>query len=88
MSNVALTTLLLPILAATASSAGLPPLLLMLPATLAGSCGFMLPVATPPNAIVFATGRIPMGTMMRAGFLVNLIGAVVIWLVLRSLGPW
>jgi len=80
-SNTVLTQLMLPILAQTAVSGGLDPRLLMMPATIAASCGFMLPVATPPNAIAFSSRLIPMGTMARVGLLVDLLGVVLITVV-------
>jgi sodium-dependent dicarboxylate transporter 2/3/5 len=75
-SNTATTTMMLPILAATAGVLNVNPLLLMLPAAIAASCAFMLPIATPPNAIVFASGRIHIIQMARVGFLLNLITVV------------
>lgn len=72
-SNVATTTLLIPILAATAAATNLPPELLMIPATISASCAFMLPVATAPNAIAYATNRVTVKQMMREGFGLNLI---------------
>ena len=77
-SNTATTVLLMPILAAAAVSAGLEPMLLMVPAAMSASCAFMLPVATAPNAIVFGTGRFTVRTMVREGFALNLIGMTVI----------
>ena len=77
-SNTATTSLLMPILAAAALGAGFEPALLMLPAALSASCAFMLPVATGPNAIVFGTGQITVERMVREGFILNLIGIVVI----------
>ena len=77
-SNTATTEVLLPILAGTATAMGVHPLLLMLPATLSASCAFMLPIATPPNAIVFASGELEIRDMVRAGLILNLIGVVVI----------
>lgn len=77
-SNTATTTLLLPILAATALGSGINPALLMLPATLSASFAFMLPVATAPNAIVYGTGKISIERMAREGVVLNLLGAVVI----------
>jgi sodium-dependent dicarboxylate transporter 2/3/5 len=73
-SNAATTATLLPVLAALAPGMGLHPFLLILPATIAASCAFMMPVATPPNAIVFGSGEIRMGQMMRAGIALNLVG--------------
>jgi sodium-dependent dicarboxylate transporter 2/3/5 len=57
------------------------PLLLMIPATLAASLAFMLPVATPPNAIVFGTGKLQIKDMVKTGFLLNLVGVVITTLV-------
>jgi sodium-dependent dicarboxylate transporter 2/3/5 len=79
-SNVAITTLTLPILANTAVAGGINPLLLMAPATIAASSGFMLPVATPPNMIAFASRMIPMGRMARVGLAIDLLGILVITL--------
>ena len=73
-SNAATATILLPILGSMAIGISQNPLLLMIPATLACSNAFMLPVATPPNAIVFASGKITMREMMLTGGLLNLIG--------------
>lgn len=75
-SNLASTAMIVPILAAVAVSAGIPPLVLLVPATVAASCAFMLPAATPPNAIVFGTGHFTIPQLVRAGIGVNLIGAV------------
>ncbi len=75
-SNLASTALMVPILAAVAASAGIPPLILLVPVTVAASCAFMLPAATPPNAIVFGTGHFTIPQMVRAGIGVNIIGAV------------
>jgi len=86
-SNTATTTVMLPILAATAAATGAQPPLFMLPATFAASAAFMLPVATPPNAIVFASGRIRIGHMARAGLLLNLLTAPVIAVLCWWLGP-
>jgi sodium-dependent dicarboxylate transporter 2/3/5 len=75
-SNTATTALLMPVLAAVAISTGTDPLLLMIPATLAASCAFMLPVATAPNAIVVGTGVVAPEDMMRTGLLLNIVGVV------------
>jgi sodium-dependent dicarboxylate transporter 2/3/5 len=77
-SNVATTTVMLPIVGQAAIAAGLSPLLTMLPAAIAASNGFMLPVATPPNAIAFATGEIPAPVMARAGLVFDLLLAVLV----------
>ena len=85
-SNVASTQMLLPIFASLAISSGNNPLLLMIPATLASSLAFMLPTATPPNAIIFGTNRIRIATMVRTGFVLNLLGILVVVLVTWLLG--
>jgi sodium-dependent dicarboxylate transporter 2/3/5 len=77
-SNTATASLLMPLLAATATATGTSPMLLMIPAVMSASCAFMLPVATAPNAIVFGSGKVRIKEMARAGFALNLIGAVVI----------
>jgi len=84
-SNTAIATIFLPILAATAVGLGFHPFLIMVPATISASCAFMLPVATPPNAIVFSSGVIPMTGMAKAGVVMNLIGVVLVTLVLYLL---
>ena len=73
-SNTATTEMLLPILAGIAIKIQINPLLLMLPATLSASLAFMLPVATPPNAVVFGTNRLKISDMMRTGIFLNLVG--------------
>ena len=78
--------MILPILAATAVSIHVNPLLLMIPATLSASFAFMLPVATPPNAIVFGSDRITVAQMARTGLLLNLLGSLVITLAVVLLG--
>lgn len=86
-SNTATATVLMPVLAAAGLGAGLDPALLMIPAAISCSCAFMLPVGTPPNAIVFGTGRVTVRTMAREGLAINFIGAAVIaavcWVLLR-----
>ena len=77
-SNVATCSIVLPVLAAVAVDLGIDPKLVMLPAAASASCAFMLPVATPPNAIVFGSGLVTMGQMARTGFLLNLLGTVVV----------
>lgn len=74
-SNTATATLLMPILASAAVALQIDPILLMLPAALSASCAFMLPVATPPNAIVFASGELQVIDMARAGLVINIVGA-------------
>jgi len=87
-SNTATTEMILPILAGIAISTQTNPLLFMLPATLSGSMAFMLPVATPPNAIIFGTNRLKVIQMARAGILLNIIGAIVITAMTYLLGTY
>lgn len=82
-SNTATASAFLPITGALALTAGLAPEALALPAAMAASCAFMLPVATPPNAIVFGSGHIDMHVMMRAGLRLNLIAMAVL-----TAGAW
>ncbi|MCD6179013.1 MAG: SLC13/DASS family transporter [Bacteroidales bacterium] len=77
-SNTATTEMFLPILAGIAVSIKVNPLLLMLPATFAASLAFMLPVATPPNAIVFGTNRISVMQMIKAGFVLNIVAVILL----------
>ena len=86
-SNLATTATLLPVMGAIAIQAGIPPILLTVPITIAASCAFMLPVATPPNAIVFATGSISIPQMAKAGFWLNVIGVIIVTLVSLFLAP-
>ena len=85
-SNTATTEMILPILAAVAVATGVHPLVLMIPATMSASCAFMMPVATPPNAIVFGSNRFSIAEMARAGIVLNLLGALVISSVVYTLG--
>ena len=77
-SNTASTVLLMPVLAAAALAADIDPHLLMVPAAISASCAFMLPVATAPNSIVYGSGFVNTQRMAREGFVLNLIGAVVV----------
>ncbi len=77
-SNTATTATLVPILAALAPGLGVSPYLLIVPAALAASCAFMMPVATPPNAIVFGSGYLTIAQMCRAGIWLNLVGILLI----------
>ncbi|KAA3623261.1 MAG: hypothetical protein DWQ08_11820 [Proteobacteria bacterium] len=78
MSNTATTAAFLPVAAGLAVTLGEPPVALAVPVALAASCAFMLPAATPPNAMVFGSGRLAIHQMARAGFLFNLIAIVLI----------
>ncbi|WP_110708860.1 DASS family sodium-coupled anion symporter [Salinicola sp. CR57] len=84
-SNTATAAAFLPLLGALAISLGVDPLLITVPAAIAASCAFMMPVATPPNAIVFATGRMTIQSMIRAGFFLNVAGTVVVTLICLGL---
>ena len=86
-SNLATTATLLPVMGAIALQVDVPPILLTVPITIAASCAFMLPVATPPNAIVFSTGAITIPQMVKAGILLNLIGIVIVTLVSLLIAP-
>ncbi|MFG6159995.1 SLC13 family permease [Halomonas sp. 1390] len=79
-SNTATAAAFLPLLGALALSLDISPLLITVPAAIAASCAFMMPVATPPNAIVFATGRMKIQSMIHAGFMLNLISTLVVTL--------
>ncbi|HMM12880.1 MAG TPA: SLC13 family permease [Bacteroidales bacterium] len=85
-SNTATIEMVLPVLAGLAITSGIHPLLLMIPATLSASMAFMMPVATPPNAIIFGTSRITVGQMARTGLILNLAGAVVITMMMYYWG--
>jgi len=80
-SNIATAATFLPVLGAIAIEAGIPPMVLCVPVTLAASCAFMLPVATPPNAIVYASGMLTIPDMARAGFYLNCVGMLILTLV-------
>lgn len=86
-SNVATASMLLPILAAVSLSMGVHPFGLMFGATMAASCAFMLPVATPPNAVVFGSGYLEIKDMMLAGFWLNVFSVLVITLITRYILP-
>ena len=80
-SNTATAEMLLPLVASVAKAIELNPLLLMLPVTLSASMAFMMPVATPPNAIVFASGHLKIGDMVKTGLIINLLAITMITLV-------
>ncbi|MFH1373931.1 MAG: SLC13 family permease [bacterium] len=85
-SNTATSEMILPVLGSLSSAIQVNPLLLMIPATLSASCAFMLPVATPPNAIVFGTGEVKMPDMIKTGIILNLIGIVLVTTFIYLLG--
>ena len=86
-SNVATTSTFLPVIGALAIAIGVVPVSLTIPVCLAASCAFMLPVATPPNAIVYGSGKFTIATMMKAGFVLNIIGIIVVTLFSYYLAP-
>lgn len=91
-SNTALVAACLPVFAAAAEGAGLPPGLLLLPLTFGASCAFMLPMGTPPNAIAFASGKVSAREMMKAGFWLDLLSVLLITAMTLALArfpiPW
>ncbi len=87
-SNTASANIVVPVVISVARAAGVDPLEPALGATLGASLGFMLPVSTPCNAIVYGSGLIPLGRMIRYGFLLDVAGVVVIVTVVRMLTPW
>jgi sodium-dependent dicarboxylate transporter 2/3/5 len=86
-SNTASATLLIPVVIAASLQAGYDPVPPALAAALATSCAFVFPVSTPPNAIVFGTGRVPLTRMIRTGALIDLVTVGVIWTGMRLLTP-
>ncbi|MFG3694012.1 SLC13 family permease [Stutzerimonas stutzeri] len=87
-SNTATAAAFLPLLGALAVAQGMSPEMLAIPAAVAASCAFMMPVATPPNAIVFGTGQLPIQAMIKAGFALNLFGVVLVTLLCYLLVGW
>ncbi len=86
-SNTAAASMLVPVVIAIAQTAGVSPVPPTLAVCLAASLAFVLPVSTPPNAIVYGTGLVPITSMVRAGLVLDLVGGVIIWLALRLLCP-
>ncbi|MDJ0949342.1 MAG: DASS family sodium-coupled anion symporter [Alphaproteobacteria bacterium] len=87
-SNTAMAAVFLPIAGATATGMGEPALLLALPVALFATLGFMLPVATPPNAVIFGSGVVEIRDMLRAGVILDLVGIVVVAVAVMTLGLW
>ncbi|QCU79318.1 DASS family sodium-coupled anion symporter [Citricoccus sp. SGAir0253] len=87
-SNTATAATFLPVAGGVAVGVGVDPLLLTIPVALAATCAFMLPVATPPNAIAFGSGYVTIGQMIKGGLYLNLAGIVLITLATLSLGVW
>lgn len=86
-SNMATTAILLPVLASLASAIGVNPYLLLVGATVAASCAFMLPVATPPNAVVFGSGHLEINDMVKKGFWMNIASIIILTFVINYLLP-
>jgi solute carrier family 13 (sodium-dependent dicarboxylate transporter), member 2/3/5 len=87
-SNTATAATFLPVSGGVALGLGLDPMLLAIPVALAATCAFMLPVATPPNAIAFGSGYVTIGQMIKGGLWLNLIGIALITLLTMTLGVW
>jgi len=87
-SNTAAATLLVPVVIAAAKQAGFDPVAPALGCGMACSCAFVFPVSTPPNAIVFGTGRVPLTRMIRAGVLLDVASLVVLWVAVTLLQPY
>ena len=87
MSNVALVAVLAPVMAGIAIGLEIPILHLLVPITIASSCAFMLPMATPPNAIVFASGYVKVSEMVRAGILINILSILLLILMYKFFIP-
>ena len=88
MSNVALTVIFVPVVLGIADSLQIAPALLAIPVTLASSCAFMMPVSTPPNAVVFSSGYIKIIDMVKAGFFLNVLAILLLLLLYFTLLPW
>ena len=88
MSNVALATMYLPVVIAIGTGLGINPLLLSIPMTMAASCAFMMPISTPPNAIVFSSGNIRIKNMISAGFILNIISVLILTVSAFTIIKW
>jgi sodium-dependent dicarboxylate transporter 2/3/5 len=84
MSNLALISILIPIIAKIAAALDMEILALALPITMAASCAFMLPMATPPNAIIFSSEKIEVRQMVRIGFVLNVLSVIVIFAIFAA----
>ncbi|MFK5583005.1 SLC13 family permease [Serinicoccus sp. LYQ131] len=87
-SNTATAATFIPVLGGVALGIGVDPMALLIPAALAATCAFMLPVGTPPNAIVFGTGAVKIQEMARGGIVLNIVGAILITLFTVLIGPF
>ena len=87
-SNTATAATFIPVLGGVAAGLGVDPVTLLIPAALAATCAFMLPVGTPPNAIVFGTGAVRIADMARGGAVLNVLGVVLITIFTVAIGPF
>ena len=87
-SNTATAATFIPILGGVAIGIGMDPMTLLIPATFAATCAFMLPVGTPPNAIAFSSGAVSIAQMARGGFVLNIVGIMLITIMVYLLGGW
>ena len=85
MSNLAMVTLFVPVVASLAATKGIDPLIFAIPVTISASCDFMFPMSTPPNAIAFSSGHIKAAQMFKAGFLLNIISFILLALLILIL---
>ncbi|MDX1491492.1 MAG: SLC13 family permease [Pseudohongiellaceae bacterium] len=85
-SNTATSSMSMPIMASLAQAIDVSPMLLMIPAAIAASCAFMLPVSTPPNAIVYGSGKVPITKMVKAGLILDLVSVFLVTLLVYTLG--
>jgi sodium-dependent dicarboxylate transporter 2/3/5 len=88
MSNVALATMYIPVAIGIASGLGMDPLLLSMPMAMASSCAFMMPISTPPNAIVFSSGHIQIKQMLSTGLILNIISVILLVVASFSVIKW
>jgi sodium-dependent dicarboxylate transporter 2/3/5 len=86
-SNLSTTMTFIPIVYSIGINVGIDPLILVIPLTISASCAFMLPVATPPNSIVYASNKIPISKMVKAGFWLNIFSVFLVFLLVYNLVP-
>lgn len=88
MSNVALVQIFVPVIFGISDGLQINPILLAMPVTISASMAFMFPISTPPNAVVFSTGYIRIKDMATAGFVLNVVSIIIIWIASMTLVPW
>ena len=86
-SNLATTAMILPVLAAMALTMDIHPFMFLVPATIAASCAFMLHVSTPPNAVVFGSGKVKIYEMVKAGIWMNIMSIIILTLIIYFFFP-